>query len=104
MRTFWFFYGPLAAHLLVAIIVWFRRRQRGGSWSALDTAACLVGPFAFVLCWAVALGFGVRCAFPQAREVADWVTSLAVYSPPLICFWLLFLHTAAKKERGANDA
>src|SRR6185295_2495203 len=64
MRAFWFIYGPLATHLLVAIIVWFRRRRRGGSWSILDTAACLVGPFALVLCWAIALGFGVQFAFP----------------------------------------
>ena len=113
MKTPTVFYVLVALHVVTAVVTRMTWRRRGLEWSSLDTAACIVGPFALVLGWLVGLvlvGTILHFCFPQLSsrlnsiQVSDWVALSLVIVPPLLVFWIWFFRSSPRKQKGTDAA
>ena len=86
-----------AALVALAYAVW---KKRGLQWSSLDTASCVVLPFAVFLLW-ILIGALIPSDLWPNNVIQEMPKNLAVAVitlPPLIAFWTWFLWSGLKKQ------
>ncbi len=99
-------YVLLALHLALIALARRARRRRHLEWTSLDTATCVVVPFALFLLWVL-----VTCLIPSDWWPVTWseqtsrIIGLGIITlPPLTLFWVWFFWSGLKKQRGSHVA
>jgi hypothetical protein len=99
-------YALLAIHVVLIAIARRMWRRRGLEWTTLDTATCVVVPFALFLLWILVSALIPSDWWPSAwSEQTARILGLGLVTlPPLTIFWVCFFWLGLKRQKGNRPA